>query len=57
MYYFHHIRRTDGSVGKQIDIFGTLDDAKGAYRAFLGSYDYRADTDFVFAKFSDGFDA
>ncbi len=55
MYFFHHIRRTDGSFDKQIDVCGTIDEAKGAYRAFLGSYGYgyRADTDFVSAEISD----
>lgn len=54
-YFFHHIRRTSGTIDKQIDICGTLDEAKGAYRAFLGSYGYgyRADTDFVSAEISD----
>lgn len=54
-FFFHHIRRTDGSFDKQIDVCGTLDDAKGAYRAFLGSYGYgyRADTDFVSAEITD----
>lgn len=55
IFFFHHVRRTDGSFDKQIDVCGTLDEAKGAYRAFLGSwgYGYRADTDFVSAEISD----
>lgn len=54
-YFFHHIRRTDGNFDKQIDVCDTLDEAKGAYRTFLGSYGYgyRADTDFVYAEITD----
>ena len=56
VFFFHHVRRTDGSFDKQIDVCGTLDEAKGAYRTFLGSwgYGYRADTDFVSAEITDG---
>lgn len=54
-FFFHHIRRTDGSFDKQIDVCDSLDEAKGAYRSFLGSwgYGYRADTDFVSAEITD----
>lgn len=54
-FFFHHIRRTDGSFDKQIDVCNTLDEAKGAYRTFLGAYGYgyRADTDFVSAEITD----
>lgn len=51
-FFFHHIRRTDGSFDKQIDVYDALDDAKSAYRAFLGSwsYGYKSNTDFVSAE-------
>lgn len=54
-FFFHHIRRTDGSFDKQIDVYESLDDAKGAYRAFLGSwgYGYKANTDFISAEITD----
>ena len=39
-FFFHHIRRTDGAIDKQIDILDTFDAAKKAFRQFLGNYAY-----------------
>jgi K+-transporting ATPase c subunit len=39
-FFFHHIRRTDGAIDKNIDIFGSFDAAKKAFRQFMGNYAY-----------------
>ena len=54
-YFFHHIRRTNGTIDKQIDICATFDEAKHSFRKFMGDYGYgmRQDTDFVSAMITD----
>ena len=54
-FFFHHIRRTGGTVDKQIDICDTLDIAKRSFRKFMGDYGYgvRQDTDFVSGMVTD----
>ncbi len=55
MFFFHHIRRTNGTIDKQIDICETFDEAKHGFRSFMGNYAYgnRQDTDFVSAMITD----
>lgn len=55
VYFFHHIRRTNGDVNKDIDILETLEAAKKAYHQFLGNYAFGKDenTDLVSAFITD----
>ena len=57
VYFFHHIKRTNGSISKDIDVEATLDKAKKDYRKFLGDYGYgfSAGTDFVSVVITDVF--
>lgn len=54
-YFFHHIKRTNGAVSKEIDVEDTLDKAKKDFRKFLGDYGYgfSAGTDFVSVVITD----
>lgn len=54
-FFFHHIRRTDGTVDKQIDILDSFDAAKKGFRQFMGNYAYgkNPSTDMVQAFITD----
>ena len=54
-YFFHHIKRTNNAITKEIDVENTLDKAKRDFRKFLGDYGYglNAGTDFISAMITD----
>ena len=54
-FFMTRIRRTDGTFDKGVEVHDYLNEAKGAYYAYLGAYGYgrRADTDFCSAIISD----
>ena len=56
-YFFHHIKRTNGAISKEIDVEDTLDKAKLDFHKFLGDYGYglHAGTDFVSALITDAY--
>lgn len=55
MFFFHHIKRTNGTIDKTIDVEETLDKAKKDFRKFLGDYGYgaKAEVDFASAMITD----
>lgn len=54
-FFFHQIKRTNGTFDKGIVVKDTFDDAKQSYHAYLGAYAYRhdANTDHVQCMITD----
>lgn len=54
-FFMTRIRRTDNTFDKGVEVHDSLNEAKGAYYAYLGAYGYgrRADTDFCSVIISD----
>ena len=54
-FFFHQIKRTNGTFDKGIVVKDTFDDAKQSYHAYLGAYAYGhdANTDHVQCMITD----